>query len=129
MVGDAVWRLDLGYSYLDLDLEDNGAIGVLDQVNGASPRHQVSLRSLVDLGSGWEIDLWPRYVADLSSIGVDSYVDFNARLGWRPTDRIEFSLVGQNLLDGKRQEFVPEFLSMTPTQVERAVYGRLAVRF
>ena len=123
------WRLDFAYSYLDLDLEDGGALGVLDQVDGASPSHQLSLRSLVDLGGGWELDLWPRYVADLPSIGVDSYVDLDARLGWRPADGVELSLIGQNLFDGRRQEFEAEFLSMTPTRVERAVFARLSVRF
>ena len=90
------WRLDLAYSYIDLYLED-GDLGVLDQVNCASPRHQVSLRSLIDLGPDWELDPWPRYVADLPSTVVESYVDFDARLGWRPADGIEFALIGQNL--------------------------------
>jgi iron complex outermembrane receptor protein len=87
------------------------------------------LRSLVDLGDGWELDLWPRYVAELPSIGVGSYVDLTARLGWRPRKGVDLSLIGQNLFDNRRREFAPEFLSMTPTQVQRAVFGRLTVGF
>jgi len=123
------WTLDLAYTYLDLDLQNGGALGILDRVNGASPSHQLSLRSLVDLGSGWELDLWPRYVADLPSIDVESYVDLTARLGWRPRKGVDLSLIGQNLFDNRRQEFAPEFLSMTPTQVQRAVFARLTVGF
>jgi iron complex outermembrane receptor protein len=123
------WNLQLAYTYLDLDLEDGGALGILDRVNGASPSHQLSLRSLADLGDGWELDLWPRYVAELPSIGVGSYVDLTARLGWRPRKGVDLSLIGQNLFDNRRREFAPEFLSMTPTQVQRALFARLTVGF
>ena len=83
----------------------------------------------MDLGSGWEFDLWPRYVADLESVGVDAYVDLDARLGWRLTQGVDLSLVGQNLLGGPNQGFTPELLPMTPTQQNRVVYGRLTLRF
>ena len=62
---------------------------------------------MIDLGRGWEFDLWPRYVDNLSGESIDSYVDLDARLGWRPTDSVEFSLVGQNLIDSRRKETRP----------------------
>ncbi len=46
-----------------------------------------------------------------------------------PTDNIELSLVGQNLFESGREEFAPEFLSMTATQNERGVYGELTLIF
>jgi iron complex outermembrane receptor protein len=123
------WRLDLAYTYLELDLQDPGDLEGQKAIQGTSPRHQASLRSTMDLGSGWELDLWPRYVADLESNGVDSYVDLDARLGWRPAPGVDLSLVGQNLLGGPNQGFTPELLPMTPTQAARTAYGRLTVRF
>ncbi len=126
----APWlRLNLAYTYLDLDLQDRGDLGILDQAQGSSPQHQVSLRAMADLGGGWQLDLWPRYVDNLSSLGVESYFDLDARIAWRPNDRVEFAIVGQNLLDSRRKEFVPEFLSLTPTQVERGVYAKLTLTF
>jgi iron complex outermembrane receptor protein len=117
------WQLKAAYSYFRDNLEGM-AFG-----RGTSPLHQASLRSMLDLGGGFEFDLWPRYVDNLSYDSVESYVDLDARLGWRPTNAIEFSLVGQNLLDSRRRETFPDLFPITPTQAERAAYGKLTLRF
>jgi iron complex outermembrane receptor protein len=117
------WRLKAAYTYFRDNLEGM-AFG-----RGTSPLHQASLRSMIDLGRGWEFDLWPRYVDNLSYDGVESYVDLDARLGWRPAAAVEFSLVGQNLLDSRRKESFPDLFPLMPTQAERAVYGKLTLRF
>lgn len=117
------WRLKAAYSFLQV-LGDSTMIR-----RSGSPQHQASLRSLMNLGSGWQLDLWPRYVDNLPALGVESYFDLDARLAWRPNDTVEFAIVGQNLLDSRRGEMVPEFLPLTPTQVERGVYGKLTVNF
>jgi iron complex outermembrane receptor protein len=117
------WRLKAAYTYFRGNF-DNGVRG-----RGISPLHQASLRSMLDLGGGWEFDLWPRYVDNLAGESVESYLDLDARLGWRPTQAIEFSLVGQNLLDSRRKEALSELFPMTLTQAERAAYGKLTLRF
>ena len=117
------WRLKGAYAYFRENLEGM-AFG-----HGTTPLHQASLRSMLDLGRGWEFDLWPRYVDNLRYDSVESYVDLDARLGWRPTGAVEFSLVGQNLLDARRKEAFPDLFPITPTQAERAAYGKLTVRF
>jgi hypothetical protein len=45
------------------------------------------------------------------------------------THAVDLSLVGQNLLGGPNQGYTPELLPLTPTQSDRIVYGRLALRF
>ena len=117
------WRLKAAYTFLHLDVPAPAP------VHGMSPKHQASLRSMMDLGSGWEFDLWPRYVDNLPGASIDSYVDLDVRLGWRPTNALEFSLVGQNLLDSRRKEGLSELLPLTPTQAERAAYGKVTLRF
>jgi hypothetical protein len=42
---------------------------------------------------------------------------------------IEFSPVGQNLLHSRRRQPVPQPLPLTATQVGRAAYGKLTLRF
>ncbi len=101
------WRLKGAYTYFRENL-DNEAMG-----HGSSPLHQASLRSMFDLGRGWEFDLWPRYVDNLTFDSVESYVDLDARLGWRPTNAVEFSLVGQNLLDARRKEAFSDLFPIT----------------
>jgi len=52
---------------------------------------------------------------------VPAYTRVDLRLGWRPTDRLEFSLMGQNLFDPRHQEAGPAFFR-APTEVPRSVF-------
>lgn len=125
------WRLMGAYTYLEMYLE--GANSAITETylaaEGENPRHQVSLRSTMDLPCGWALDLWGRYVDDLPSQNVSSYITMDARLGWRPTDNWEFSLVGQNLLSPSHEEFISEIIEFTPTKVERSVYLKAKWQF
>lgn len=62
-----------------------------------------------------------RYVDSLVSLDVNPYISLDARLGYRLNDRWEFSLVGQNLLDGHHREFREDFVNDS-TEVPRGVY-------
>jgi iron complex outermembrane receptor protein len=80
------------------------------------------------------VDLWLRYVDNLSNlftatqglegINIDDYITLDIRLGWQPLSNLELSLVGANLIDSTRLEFVEELYSF-PTQVERRIYGQI----
>jgi len=117
------WQFKGAYTYLELDFENSYTLA------GASPRHQFSLRSLTDLGESLELDLWLRYVDELSRLDVDSYWNFDARLGWKLTPNWTLSLVGQNLLEESHLEYNPFTFPTVPTQVERGVYAMLEWKF
>ena len=51
----------------------------------------------------------------------------DARLGWRPNDQWEFSIVGQNLLQAHHLEFVSQ--TTIVSEVNRGVYGQAIWRF
>jgi iron complex outermembrane recepter protein len=123
------WRLQGAYTFLHEDIDHDGAGGFTISAEGRDPSHIVSVRSSWDIGEDWEFDLWGRYVSDLPERGVEDYFTFDARLGWRPFDGLEFALVGQNLFDGHHLEFTPELINTTPTEVERSVYGMITVTF
>ncbi|MCP4407573.1 MAG: TonB-dependent receptor [Gammaproteobacteria bacterium] len=74
------------------------------------------------------MDIWLRYVDRLPSLDVDHYVTLDARVAWKTKKNIELSLVGQNLVASKHLEFRTEFVEISPTQVERGVYGKLLWR-
>ncbi|MCP4689798.1 MAG: TonB-dependent receptor [Desulfobacterales bacterium] len=118
------WRLHLAYTWFRAKMSDNA-----QDVDGSSPVHQLGLRSSMDLPYNLQLDLWPRHVDELSSLDIDSYFSLDIRLGWRPRENLEFSLVGQNLLRKKKPEFYDRFSPIVSTAVERGVYGKITWRF
>jgi iron complex outermembrane receptor protein len=131
------WRLSTSYTYLRMILEHefievdaSSGYGESENLEGGSPRNQVYLRSSMDVGPQVEFDLGLRYVDELPSKEVDSYLDLDLRLGWMASDILELSLVGKSLLDKQHAEFSqPNFLRTLPSEVERSFYGAMVWRF
>jgi iron complex outermembrane receptor protein len=124
------WRLSAAYTYLRVQLHAETGIDPLILIpEGDSPRHQLALRSSLDLPRDLELDLTARYVDGLPALGIDSSINLDLRLGWRPGSRLELSLVGQSLLEEAQVEFAPEVIPTHPTGVERGLYGKLTWRF
>jgi iron complex outermembrane recepter protein len=119
------------YSYLQMDIKKNADSQdpTPDLPNGFSPRHQWYLRSSLDLPKHFEQDTTLRFVDKLPSLGVPSYYSFDAHLGWRPVSTFELSIGGQNLLDNRHFEFMPDFINTAPTEVKRTVYGSITFKF
>jgi iron complex outermembrane receptor protein len=123
------WRFQAAYTYLNIVLEADEESILVSGGEDASPHHQVSLRSTMDLPGALEFDLWFRYVDDLPGLDIDDYVTLDARLGWHPQKNLEISVVGQNLLDNQHPEFKPEFLDTAPTEVEHSIYAKITWQF
>lgn len=131
------WQLQLAYTYLDSALDLKRGTETRDK-DSTVPQHQMSLRSSHDLSDNLELDLWLRYIDELPGlpntrqdgrlIRIDDYTALDLRLGWQPLKNLEMSLVGVNLLDSNRFEFVQEIYSF-PTQVERSLYGQIKWSF
>jgi iron complex outermembrane receptor protein len=83
----------------------------------------------MDLPGDVELDATVRYVDSLAALAIDSYVVLDLRIGWRPTDRLELSIVGQNLFQRRHQEFRPTTIPTQTTEVEAGIYGRVTIRF
>lgn len=116
------WRLALAYSY----------ISATKMAGEHPPSHQVSLRSQLDLTKNIELDLCGRYVGsseDYLENTLSDYLNLDARLGWRPINTLEFSLVGRNLLHQRLQEYHPEFIQTLPSGTAREVYGKVTWSF
>ncbi|MCD4688920.1 MAG: TonB-dependent receptor [Desulfuromonadaceae bacterium] len=121
------WRLQTVYSFLQEDLDytsDSNDSGSIDLAEGTTPKHQVSLRSSMDLPRDIELDFWLRYADELESLGIDDYLTLDIRLGWQPRPGLELVLVGQNLLQNSHQEYSPEYQTLA-TEVPRGIYGQV----
>jgi iron complex outermembrane receptor protein len=105
-----------------------GNAGAVKTTEGFNPHHQVSLRTGLQLARNWELNGWLRYVSEIPSLQVNSYVVLDARLAWKPRPDLEAAVVGRNLFWRSHLEFRPELNSSVPTGVERSVYGMLTWR-
>ena len=58
---------------------------------------------------------------------VPAYFELDTHLAWRASDRLEFSLAGQNLLHNHHPEY--GFPDSARPEIERSVYGKFAWRY
>lgn len=131
----------LAYSYLETSLATEDWVGTQagsDWVSKSAPQNQLSLRSSIALADDWRLNLWLRYVDQVSCrnsadllgqpVGIDDYFVVNANLIWTPAENMEFMLAGQNLTDSGQLRYLSEY--QTPaTEIERMVYGKFTWRF
>jgi len=129
------WRLQANTSLFHIRARDAlpGAEGV--EFLGATPSHQISLRSSLDITPHWQWDAWLRRVGKLAggTPGLDAvpaYTSLDMRLAWKPKPDLEISLLGQNLLDAAHPEIVmSNIIFSTPVQIERGVYLKADWKF
>jgi iron complex outermembrane recepter protein len=99
----------------------------------ADPKHQVSLRSSLTLPRRLELGAGLRWVDTLVTNNgpvastVPSYFELESRLAWHASDRLELSLVGQNLLHNHHPEY--GFGDPSRQEIQRSVYGKFAWRY
>jgi iron complex outermembrane receptor protein len=117
-------RFRPAYTYMENRIHYNPT----DILASQDPRHQVSLRTSLDLPKGLECDLWYRYVSEVSD-SIGGYDTLDVRLGWKYSRNLSLSIVGQNLLDSHHAEFLPEALHTVGTEVQRGVYGKIVWTF
>jgi iron complex outermembrane recepter protein len=124
------WSLHAGYTLLKEHLHVKpGQVDINDALNEtADPQHQFSLRSSLNLPRHMEFDTALRWVDTLHTnngavIGtVPSYFEMDSHLAWHASDRLEFALVGQNLLHNRHPEY--GFPNPARPEIERTAYGK-----
>lgn len=129
------WMLKGSYSLFRSDLEmDAGSAASPSAAdsNNKAPKNRFSLFSYLSLPHDVELDAAIHYVDSLSVISVPGYIPSywrgDLRLGWKPIDQLELSLVGQNLFDHRHYEFQ----GTNPTAqvpIPRSVHAKATWRF
>lgn len=135
----ANWQWQLAYSYLDdttvATAGSEGLAGIAGiAATNNTPRHQLSLRSSWH-NAPFSINGWLRYTDALTLTSfrgnrflIDAYTTLDIKLGWQIHKNWELSVVGQNLLDPQRPEYVQEFSDLS-SEVVRSVYGQVRWEF
>jgi iron complex outermembrane receptor protein len=125
------WSLHGGYTWLEDHLHVRP--GQIDINNAryeiADPEHQLSFRSSLNLPGRAQLDAGLRWVDTLHNTTgtVPAYFELDTRLAWHAGERLELSIVGQNLL----HDHHPEYGLPSPirVEIERSIYGRVAWRY
>jgi iron complex outermembrane receptor protein len=125
------WRLGGGYTWLDGNFRDDspGATGNPTANVLASPHHEFSIRSYVDLPHRFEVDSAFYYIGYIDLGNLEVYPRLDVRLGWKFTERQDLSLVGQNLLTPRHLEFPSQNSPFNNSLVKRSVYAKWTFQF
>ena len=132
------WRLFAGYTYLQIEMHPEPAISesvlTFEEDN---PNHQFQLRSYLNLPFNLEFDTSLYYVEGISNGDASSYFRLNSRIGWKISEKLDMSIVFQDMLDSEHKEFntkitgpIPDFQAgIEPTETERSIYGQITLRY
>jgi iron complex outermembrane receptor protein len=124
------WQVRASYSFLQMQLQDMPGFtdvgSLLGSYMGSSPNSMASFQSLFDLPKHFELDGTYRYSGALPAQAVGVYNTVDVRLGWRFKKNVDFSVVGQNLLQPSHEEFGgdPGLL----VGIKRAAYAKITWR-
>jgi len=115
------WRLSAGAAALHKSFHNKaGHVDIAGQFSaGNDPEYQASLRSQMTLASNVDIDVGLRAVDALPKPAVPSYIEADARVGWRVTDDVEVAVGGESLLNDAHMESPEDRL------VRRNLYAEL----
>jgi iron complex outermembrane receptor protein len=126
-VADA-WRVGAGYTEMRVNLwaKPTSTDASAGSNESHSPDRQFSLHSSVDLPLDLRLDGGLRYVGKIANQQLPAYTELDARLTWSPTDQLDLSLVGQNLLHSRHAEFGAP---TTRREIERGLQGAVEWRY
>lgn len=127
------WMVSTNYSFLQMQLSPvvSGLVSTFGSQPGSNPKHQIQVRSLLDLPYHLTFDTGLFYVSSLNALGVPDYTRVDVRLAWKPRPDLEISLIGQNLFDNQHPEFTLSGAAAgsPSSEVPRSVYGQVTWAF
>jgi iron complex outermembrane receptor protein len=125
------WKLFGSYSFLQMKIhKDRDSLDpIADVPNGQNPEHQFYFRSSLDLPKNIEQDLMVRRVSQLPSLNIPGYTSLDGGVRWKPISNLELSFVGENWLNSRHMEFIPDFINTMPTAVGRSFHGGITWTF
>jgi iron complex outermembrane receptor protein len=126
------WTLSPGYSFLEMHLHTEptslDTTSVMD-AQGSNPGHQAQLRSHVELSTRFAWDANAYFVGPLPAQFVPAYTRLDSQLTWRLAERVQLSVIGQNLLEDHHVEFNDQFQSVNSSQIKRSAYAKITWQF
>jgi len=133
----ATWQpvewMETEFTYSCLQMDITGDAYSKKIAEETSPSHQAGLR----LGFN-RLNLWARYTGKIKFLDftntdryvhvIDDTVSLDANIQWRINGNIDFTVAGQNLLDGDFMEFGSDSY-LTPIEIQRTLYAKITWQF
>lgn len=122
-----VWKTNerlefkVSYSHLwaDTEFDDQGpSFGSLENFESPGPSNQFSLYATTELHRNINVTSQIRFVDEIKSQDISSYLTGDLRVGWQVLPQLELSVTGQDLFEKSHTEFISE-LGRVSTGVER----------
>ncbi|MDI1248922.1 MAG: TonB-dependent receptor [Lacunisphaera sp.] len=115
------WQVLASYSYAETQLHTSlsDPLGY-EQDENTTPHHTVRLESELLLGRDWSLYAAGRYVDSVPYYTIPAYIELDATLTWKPSDRWRVSLAGRNLLDNQHPEY-DSAVNRRLTEIRRSV--------
>lgn len=132
------WLVKGAYSYLKIDIDSPFQGGeVISLLETESPEHQLSLQSYFKISHNFGLNFWLRHVSKIEDnnndadeeIIANSYTTLDVKATWQLNPDVEFSIVGQNLLERKHAEYPEEGSNFEQSAIERGVYLQVLWQF
>lgn len=128
------WRLSGSWQGLQVQVGSHHSPAEGEQV---VPHHQFQFHSRMDLPWDLEFDTSLYYTgrrqwagsAFTDGAAINSHVRVDTRLGWKPLDNLELSLVVQDLFDRRDTEFNETLGALGLLEIERSIYGQVRLTF
>lgn len=122
------WQLKVGVATLSKNFKQKD--GHSDITSGAAlgndPSYRLIARSQIDLTPDVDLDFGIRAIDDLKRPAVSSYIEADARIGWRISNNLEFFVAAMNMLREKHDESAYRNGGQLE---ERSIYAGTRVRF
>jgi iron complex outermembrane receptor protein len=126
------WTLSPGYAFEQIHMHLAPTSQDTTSVSGAqgsSPVNAAQLRSHLALAHGLAWDASAYFVGRLTDPIESSYTRLDTGLSWDLGERLSLSVVGQNLLRDRHQEFFDTTESADTTLIKRSAYAKVEWRF
>lgn len=127
---------EVTYSCLQMDI--TGDEYSKKTIEETSPSHQAGLRLGIDLTKNLRLNLWARYTGKIKFVDftntdlyrhvIDDTFSLDANIRWRINGDIDFTVAGQNLLDGDFMEYGSDGY-LTPIEIQRILYAKITWKF
>ena len=124
------WKLAGGYRFLKMQMHTENSstdTSTAKRKERSSPQNIFHLNSQLNLRDDLEFNTTFYYVGSVPQYNIPSYTRLDMGVTWHISDSMNFSVIGQNLLDRAHPEFGDD--GPVATEVQRGVFGKLTWQF